>query len=125
MDIEAAYVRLGLDEQHLLWERTVLVESLADATADSVGALEGQPGDLGDAAAAVVERDQDIGLVESIDRALEEIAAARRRIEAGAFGRCEACGRQIEDERLEALPATRFCVNDARLHERLLGGADR
>ncbi len=125
MDIEAVCVRLGLDEQRLLWERAAVADDLVDVNADSVGGLEGRPGDSSDAASAVVERETDIGLVREIDAALDEIAAARRRIETGVFGRCEACGQLIDDERLEAVPAARFCVKDAREHERPLGDLGR
>jgi RNA polymerase-binding transcription factor DksA len=30
---------------------------------------------------------------------------------------CEACGQPIADDRLEALPAARFCLNDQHLAE--------
>jgi RNA polymerase-binding transcription factor DksA len=43
-------------------------------------------------------------------RELEEIAAARRRLADGTFGRCEACGEEIDPRRLRAMPAARFCV---------------
>jgi len=39
----------------------------------------------------------------SVDQALE-------RIDAGTFGTCEVCKKQIEDERLEANPAARTCI---------------
>lgn len=40
---------------------------------------------------------------------LGEIDAALARIEAGTYGRCENCGRAIDDDRLRALPTTVFC----------------
>jgi RNA polymerase-binding transcription factor DksA len=30
-------------------------------------------------------------------------------MEEGEYGICQVCGREIADERLEAVPATRFC----------------
>lgn len=44
-----------------------------------------------------------------------EVEAALERLAAGTYGTCEACGRPISAERLDALPATRFCVDDAEL----------
>lgn len=41
---------------------------------------------------------------------LDEVDAAVARLQGGSYGRCETCGRPISDERLEALPATRYCV---------------
>lgn len=45
MDAETAYVRLALDEQHLLRECVALNDELNDVEAEPIGALEGQPGD--------------------------------------------------------------------------------
>jgi RNA polymerase-binding protein DksA len=42
--------------------------------------------------------------------ALDEIAAAQARLEAGTYGACEACGRPIALARLRALPAARLCA---------------
>jgi len=44
--------------------------------------------------------------------------AAAHRLDRGTYGTCQACGRPIGDERLEALPATRFCVEDQAKAER-------
>jgi RNA polymerase-binding protein DksA len=41
---------------------------------------------------------------------LVQIEGALRRIEAGTFGACETCGKQIALERLEALPWAVDCV---------------
>ena len=60
-------------------------------------------------------RERDLGIAESLDAELAEVAAALGRLDEGTYGRCEACGRPIPAERLDALPATRFCVEDAAL----------
>ena len=44
----------------------------------------------------------------------EEINDALLRIDLGEYGICEECGKPIELDRLEAMPATRFCKADAR-----------
>ena len=49
-------------------------------------------------------------LLEAASRHLAEIAAARARLEAGSYGRCEVCGRSIPPERLAARPTARTCV---------------
>jgi DnaK suppressor protein len=41
---------------------------------------------------------------------LIQIEGALRRIDAGAFGNCETCGKPIAPERLEALPWATDCV---------------
>lgn len=42
--------------------------------------------------------------------ALGEIGAALARIDAGTYGVCEGCESEIPAERLEFIPATRYCV---------------
>jgi DnaK suppressor protein len=42
--------------------------------------------------------------------AMDEIDAALRRLEAGSYGTCLACGRVIPFERLEVVPAADRCV---------------
>ena len=49
---------------------------------------------------------------------LEQIAAALRRVEAGTYGQCEDCGETIDERRLRALPATRYCTACQAIHER-------
>jgi DnaK suppressor protein len=43
---------------------------------------------------------------------LMEVQDALRRIEAGTYGKCIACGRQIPAARLEAIPWTPYCLED-------------
>lgn len=49
---------------------------------------------------------------------IEEVDAALQRIAEGNYGRCEDCGRVIPLARLQALPATRFCVSCAGANEK-------
>jgi DnaK suppressor protein len=41
---------------------------------------------------------------------LDEVEAARARLEAGTFGMCERCNQPIPVTRLRAVPTARFCV---------------
>ncbi len=44
---------------------------------------------------------------------LEEIDHALNKMDDGTYGRCEVCGKAIAEPRLEAMPATRFCIDHA------------
>ena len=44
---------------------------------------------------------------------LDEVEAALARIDDGTYGLCEAGGEPIPAARLEAMPATRFCIDHA------------
>lgn len=56
------------------------------------------------------ERQQLAALLRQAEDELVELAAARDRVAAGTFGRCDACGGPIGAERLAARPTARTCV---------------
>ena len=58
------------------------------------------------------ERERDISIYEQVAAELADVEHALRRLDDGTYGQCEACGRPIEDARLQALPAARFCLAD-------------
>jgi RNA polymerase-binding transcription factor DksA len=60
------------------------------------------------------ERQQVVALLEQARRRLADVEAALVRREAGDYGSCESCGRDIAPERLAARPATRTCIDCAR-----------
>lgn len=44
----------------------------------------------------------------------EELLLALQRLDDGSYGICVECARRIPAERLDVMPATRWCVNCAR-----------
>jgi RNA polymerase-binding transcription factor DksA len=56
------------------------------------------------------ERERDLSLLEDIEPQIAEVQQAFVRLDRGTYGRCETCGAEIPDERLVAVPATRFCL---------------
>jgi RNA polymerase-binding protein DksA len=69
---------------------------------------------LADTATATHDRELEEGLEEDAVRQLHEVNDALARIEDGSYGTCEVCGRDIGEERLEAVPWTTLCIDDAR-----------
>jgi DnaK suppressor protein len=65
-----------------------------------------------------LDREIDYTLEENSGRVLNEIDAALKRIEAGTYGLCTACGSEIAPERLDAYPWATLCMDDARKAER-------
>jgi DnaK suppressor protein len=98
-----------------------LREGLSDATqaVDTQTAADpGAGGHIADAGSEMFERSRDLSIVEDLEAQLVEVSHAMHRIAQGTFGRCEACGREIGVERLEARPMARFCIEDQREAER-------
>ena len=73
---------------------------------------------LADSATATVNREIDITLEENSEHVLHGIDEALARIEDGTFGACARCGKQIAEERLEAIPYATRCIDCQRLAER-------
>jgi DnaK suppressor protein len=66
---------------------------------------------------AIVQR---LELEAVLSAELDDVVGALARLDAGAYGACEDCGEAIPDERLEVVPATRYCVRHEERRE--LGG---
>jgi DnaK suppressor protein len=49
---------------------------------------------------------------------LAELEEAVKRVDAGLYGKCEACGEPISEARLEAIPTARFCIEDQAKHDK-------
>ncbi|HET9060056.1 MAG TPA: TraR/DksA C4-type zinc finger protein [Acidimicrobiales bacterium] len=77
------------------------------AAMEELSTVDQHPADIG-TETFYMERDQ--SLLEQVRSDLDDVDAALRRLEEGTYGRCEACGEPIGDDRLEAVPAARFCL---------------
>ena len=73
---------------------------------------------LADTASETYERELDEGLEDDARDQLRHVDDALARIDAGTYGTCSVCGKAIPVERLEALPWTTLCIEDARKQQR-------
>lgn len=94
-------------------ELTSIDRQLADYGTGAPGETFGVDSEEGfaDSAQASAERSSLIGLVDQLQQNRKAIVAALERIDAGTYGLCERCGREIPFERLEAVPSTFLCVD--------------
>jgi DnaK suppressor protein len=116
-----AKARKRLEEERTRLEgvRDGLLREGAEAdTGGELSTVDQHPGDLG---SETFEHEKNLSLLEQVSDELLQIEAAFHRLEQGTYGTCQACGRPIAAERLEALPASRFCVDDQAKAERELG----
>lgn len=72
-----------------------------------LSSYDNHPGDLG---SETFEAEKNISLRNNDKYALNEIEDALSRIEKGTYGKCQACGSEIREERLELIPYARYCV---------------
>ncbi|MGH9155403.1 MAG: TraR/DksA C4-type zinc finger protein [Acidimicrobiales bacterium] len=85
---------------------------------DSLSELSSVEQHQADVGTETFNRERDLSILETVEAELDDVEHALRRLDDGTYGTCEACGRAIDDGRLEALPAARFCLADQSLAER-------
>lgn len=68
-----------------------------------------------DVSAVTAERGEVEALAATLEETLTEIEDALAKFDAGTYGACENCGKQISEARLEAMPMARHCIECARL----------
>ena len=67
----------------------------------------------GDIGTETFEREKDFSLLQQLEAEINDLDAALRKIDEGTYGRCEVCGKEVDAERLEAMPGTRTCREHA------------
>jgi len=83
---------------------------------DQISELSSLDQHQGDIGTETFEREKDFSLLEQLEAEIGDLDAALRKIDDGTYGACEVCGKQIEADRLEAMPGTRTCIEHAGAH---------
>jgi DnaK suppressor protein len=92
-DLEAKLAELGLDGHALTYDPN-----------------------FADSSQVTAERGEVEALAAKLRDTLGEVEEALEKLAGGNYGTCEACGQPIDPVRLEAMPATRYCINCASKH---------
>jgi RNA polymerase-binding transcription factor DksA len=127
MEPDSARALLGEERDRLSQLRDDFVsEGLTSETEDeSLGELSSVDQHQADVGTETFNRERDLSILERVQAELGDVEHALRRLDEGTYGTCEACGRTIDEGRLEAMPAARFCLDDqvtAEREVRLPGG---
>ena len=105
-------------------ERQKVLEAIEYLHAENPGSLKDETEEstvdnhLADTATVTLDREIDYTLEENSEHVLSGIDEALERIENGTFGACSRCGKQIAEDRLEALPYATRCIDCQRLAEK-------
>lgn len=105
--LEAERERLTRLHDGVVEETPVGTEQASEA--EELTVIDQHPADVG---SEVFERQKDISIAQQFESELVEIEDAFGRISDGSYGACEACGKSIGKDRLEAIPQARYCVED-------------
>jgi DnaK suppressor protein len=94
-----------VDEQaHLQTQLTELDHTEEETAFDDNFADSGQ---------VAAEQGENRALASQLRDQLDDVERALTKLDDGSYGACEVCSRAIEPARLEAMPATRFCIEHA------------
>ena len=93
-------------------------ETLKRSSKDEAGDLSGYSQHMADAGTDTFDRDFALSMVSNEQDALTEIEAAIERIFEGTYGVCEMTGEHIRDERLMAVPFTRYSIETQKQLEK-------
>ncbi len=78
-------------------------------------------GDSADDADAMFDAEMNFSLADNERDIVRQIDNALARVDAGTYGRCEVCGKEIEPDRLRVLPYATLCLEDQRKREQEAG----
>ena len=120
MDTDLARQRLADERARLDGVKSTFdAEGLTDQSeSESLGELSSYDQHQADVGTETFEREKDLSILEQVEAELADVEHALRRLDDGTYGTCEVCGRVIPDERLEAMPATRLCLEHQAEAER-------
>lgn len=93
-------------------ERDELHRRLSELTADGTAAPDFDEG-FADSAQVTAEQVENRTLAATLQAELGDVETALERIESGSYGTCTVCGAAIAPARLEAMPATPYCIDHA------------
>ena len=118
MDADHARERLAEEQERLSALREEYAGLRDESEEDNLQELSSVDQHQADLGTETFDRSKDLSILEEIEGELADIEHALSRLDEGSYGTCEACGAAIPDERLDVMPAARFCVNDQALAER-------
>ena len=113
MDANAIRERLERERAELASTVERIKERLAVSQRDSGGEIALADQHPADVASETEARELDVARQAMFEARLGSIDEALQRLERGEYGRCVVCGKEIPAARLDLVPETPYCVEDA------------
>src|SRR3954468_8452973 len=98
----------NFDDEHL-------TEESEDENLSELSSVDQHQADVG---TETFEREKDLSILEQIDAKLADVEHALERPDTRPYGTCEVDGKPTPEERLEAMPAARLCLEHQAEAER-------
>jgi DnaK suppressor protein len=97
-----------LDEEHYLLRELATQQAEQDRSAHEAGEERG--GDPEQLGSELFEQEKLISVERELEHTLREVQHALHKLDAGTYGVCDGCGRNIPAQRLRAHPQAALCV---------------
>jgi RNA polymerase-binding transcription factor DksA len=100
-------------------ELLVQVRAALEAERDELTAQLAENGDVpfdenfADSGQVAAEQGEHRAMVGHLQDSLRDVTIALGKLGEGTYGKCEECGEDIAEPRLEAMPAARYCIKHA------------
>ena len=116
--MEAEHARQLIESERtrltgLIRERETETGIGSESETESISELSSLDQHQGDIGTETFEREKDFSILEQLEAEISDLDTALRKIDEGTYGRCEVCSKEIDQERLEAMPGTRTCREHA------------
>ena len=118
MDPDHARARLAEEAARLTELRSGFDGLNKESETENLGELSSADQHMADVGTETFEREKDLSILEQVEAELADVEHALHRLDDGTYGTCEACGKPIDEARLDVLPAARFCLADQAVAER-------
>jgi DnaK suppressor protein len=101
-----------------------LTNQVSDDRAAAIESADGDAKDVVDKSQQDVNQELALQLGERASKMIAEIDQALQRIDEGTYGKCERCGKEIDERRLEAVPTASYDAACQEIIEREEGVDD-
>ena len=101
-----------------------LTNQVTDDRAAAIDSVDDNAKDVVDKSQQDVNQEMALQLGERASRMIADIDQALQRIDEGTYGRCERCGKEIDERRLEAVPTARYDAVCQKAMEQEAGSDD-
>jgi RNA polymerase-binding transcription factor DksA len=120
MDTDLARQRLAEERARLDGVKSTFDDEglTNESESESLSELSSYDQHQADVGTETFEREKDLSILEQVEAELADVEHALRRLDDGTYGTCEVCGKVIPDDRLEAMPAARLCLEHQAEAER-------
>jgi len=102
--------KLKVLQRRLQEKRKELISGVRTRSATSLQAGDDAIQDIADQAASAYTKEFLLSLGDAERRLLRQVDAALDKMRQNTYGRCEKCGEEISEKRLEALPFATYCI---------------